>query len=129
MTKTWEKPRIAIIDDDISIREALTGFVQSLGCAPESFASAVDFVAANPGDRYACLIVDIQMPHMSGLELLDWLKRKGRSGRVVLMSSYASPQSRATALDSGALEFLEKPFDLGRLIDVLQLAIDEPDII
>ncbi len=116
---------IAVIDDDESMRLSLEGLVRSLGHAARGYASADAFLGAGDGARYACIICDITMPGMSGIELLRQLKANDIATPVILMTAFANDAVRARALQAGATCFLAKPFDAGRLIDCIARALGE----
>lgn len=114
---------IAVIDDDDSVRLSLDGLVRSLGYAVRTFASAEAFLAAGAGAGWACIVCDVNMPGMSGLDLQDRLKRSGVATPLILMTAYADTGTFLRAEQSGAACFLRKPFDAQRLIDCLHAAL------
>ncbi len=114
---------IAVIDDDESVRLSLDGLVRSLGYAARTFASAEAFLASGAGAGWACIVCDINMPGMSGLELQERLKRSGVATPLILMTAYADAGTLVRAEKAGAACFLRKPFDAQRLIDCLHDAM------
>ena len=114
---------ISIIDDDEAIREATQVFVQSLGYAVSTFASAEEFLRSDQIYDTSCLISDVQLPGMSGVELQDRLIADGRRIPVVFMTAFFEEGIRARALKSGAIGFLSKPFRDGCLITCLEKAL------
>jgi FixJ family two-component response regulator len=110
------KPVISIVDDDQSARAAMRGLVRSLGYTTAAFASAEDFLTSDQLDDTVCAIVDVHMPGMSGLELQGRLAADGRRIPVIVVTAYPSEDTRAFALEAGALGFLSKPCDEQRLI-------------
>jgi FixJ family two-component response regulator len=114
---------ISVIDDDESMRLSLEGLVRSLGYSVQSFACAEDFLAAGADGRSACVISDIKMPGMSGIDLLGRLKETGRTVPVILMTAFANDVARARATKAGAACFLSKPFDARSLIECLDQAL------
>ena len=114
---------ITVIDDDESMRLSLEGLVRSLGYSVQVFACAEDFLAAGGDARAACVISDIKMPGMSGIDLLDRLKETGRRVPVILMTAFANDAARTRATKAGAACFLSKPFDAQSLIDCLDQAL------
>jgi FixJ family two-component response regulator len=111
---------ISIVDDDDSMREALVGFVRSLGYEVRDFASAEDFLASNELGRFACAITDIQMPGMNGFELKRELSTHHDSLPVIMITARAEPGIEQKAMSSGATCFLCKPFEAEMLANCLQ---------
>jgi FixJ family two-component response regulator len=116
-------PTIAIVDDDRGIREALSGLVQSLGYQPMLFASAEDYLASANQSAVACMIVDVRMPGMSGIELQAWLNSQGARPPIIFLTSYLDEATRSRALEGGARHFLVKPVDDEVLISCLNAAL------
>jgi len=112
------RPLVCIVDDDVSFREALEGWIGSLGFATRSFGSAEAFLAADDQAAVHCLLLDIQMPGLSGLDLQDALAAAGRAIPTVFITSRIEPQNRARALEGGAIGFLSKPFDREALMSI-----------
>lgn len=115
-----DKPLIAVVDDDASMLEALQGLVRSLGFAAEAFASGQAFLSSPHLGRTACLIADVHMPAMSGLDLYDQLVASGQRLPTILITAYPNDQTRARALGAGVLCYLAKPFDEGDLLRCLR---------
>lgn len=104
-------PTIAIVDDDEGVRTSLSSLVRSLGHEVRTYGSAVAFLAdADAGDP-GCLITDMQMPRMTGAQLLDALAEAGRRFPVIVMTAYPSDTTRDRVLASGAFAYLVKPMD------------------
>jgi FixJ family two-component response regulator len=114
---------VAIIDDDVSVRTATTCLVRSLGYAAYSFASAEEFLRSPQLGETSCLIADVQMPKMSGLDLLDTLRAKGMDTPVIFITAFPQERFRSRALEGGAIGFLSKPFDGKELADCLTKAL------
>lgn len=105
-------PVIAIVDDDQSVRESLARLVRSVGCSVMVFGSAEAFLSADEGRSADCLILDIRMPGMSGLELQRELSTTDRRLPVVFITAHGSdPEVRARAMGAGALAYLLKPLN------------------
>jgi FixJ family two-component response regulator len=117
---------IAVIDDDISFREALAGLIKSLGYPTAAYASADEFLRAPPDPAPSCLVVDINMPGMSGFELHARLAASGPSAPVIFMTSALDDRTAARAMSAGAVGVLGKPFDREELIARLEQALDLP---
>jgi FixJ family two-component response regulator len=112
-------PLISIVDDDESAREALLGLVRALGFVGATFPSAADFLRSDEALQTACLIVDVQMPEMTGLELHHHLIASGRPVPTVMISAYPDETTRARALRAGVKRYLVKPFKPEDLLDCL----------
>ncbi len=114
---------VCIVDDDESIRESLDGFFRSLGLAVRSYPSAEAYLGRGAEEPPGCLIVDVAMPGMSGLDLQEELLRLGDGTPIVFVSAAASDTMRRRALDRGAISFLSKPFDEERLLAAVEEAM------
>lgn len=102
---------IAIIDDDESVRVATESLVRSFGFKTSVFASAEAFLASSRIQETRCVITDVQMPTMSGLELFDVLRTRGAAPPVIFITSFPEERVRRRAQEAGAAGFLAKPFD------------------
>ena len=111
---------ISIIDDDDVVREAVGILVESLGYATATFSSANDYLKSSCLAETSCVITDLNMPGMSGLDLQERLISDGYRTPVIFMTAYFDETVRARALDAGALGFLRKPFDDKALIACLE---------
>jgi FixJ family two-component response regulator len=114
---------ISIVDDDKSMRDATVGLVRSLGCRTAAFDSAEGFIASGRLNDTACLITDVQMPGLSGLELQDHLIAHGRALPVIFMTALEEEAVRVRALRAGAVGFFRKPFDADKLVECLDRAL------
>src|SRR6266536_1990884 len=114
---------IVIIDDDDSVRRARRRLLRSVGMDVEAFATAEDFLQANAPLVAACLVLDVHLPGLSGLELQQQLKTAGRSIPIVFITAYEDEQTCALALREGAIAFLQKPFEEQGLLDALARAL------
>jgi FixJ family two-component response regulator len=113
---------ISIIDDDALARDGIGALVESLGYNAITFTSAEHFLQSDVIAETTCLITDLQMPGLSGLELQETLRSQGYQTPVILITAYPNEQ-RQRALDNGAIGFLSKPFDDRSLIEYLTVAI------
>src|ERR1700719_5401202 len=104
-------PIISIVDDDEAVRLALRSLVRSLGYVSNVFASAEEFLQSSHLHETSCLISDIQMPGMNGIELQNRLKILDHSTPVIFVTAFPDERYRARALEAGAIGFLEKPFE------------------
>ena len=118
-----DTPLISIVDDDAWARSGLEDLISSLGYTARTFASSEQFVESGSINDTACLITDLNMPGLSGLELQRLLRSKGHHTPIIFVTGYPNDQDRARALDGGAVCFLAKPFDEQRLIDWLNIAM------
>jgi FixJ family two-component response regulator len=116
-------PEISIVDDDASVRAALGRLVRSLGYAAHAFASAEEFLSSAHIDTTSCLIADVQVPRMSGLELQDVLRSQDRRLPIIFITAFPEPNIRARALNGGGIGFLAKPIDGASLIKHIQMAV------
>jgi FixJ family two-component response regulator len=116
-------PMISIIDDDESVRDAVKGLVRSLGYTAATFSSAEEFLTSDRVDDTACLITDLQMPGMSGLELQRRLIARRFRLPIIFMTAFPEARARAQALAAGALCFLSKPLNDETLITCLGVAL------
>jgi FixJ family two-component response regulator len=114
---------ISIIDDDSSIREAVKRLIKSLGYVAATFASVEEFLKSGHLHDTACLITDVQMPGMSGVELQSHLLANGHRVPVIMVTGFPEEGVRARALEAGAFGFLSKPFSEDSLIACLNRAL------
>jgi FixJ family two-component response regulator len=119
-----ELPVISIIDDDESVRAATCTLVRSLGYIVHPFASAVEFLRSNYLHETSCVIADVRLPAMTGVELQAHLRAQGHCVPFIFITAFPVEISRARALKAGAICFLTKPFDGDVLIKCLESALD-----
>lgn len=116
---------VAVVDDDESIREALGSLLKSVGFRVSVFASAEEFLNKADDNMPDCLILDVRMPVMSGLELQQILNRKTGGGcPIVFISAHSEENAQEKALDAGAIGFILKPFNEDSLLEAVNLAIE-----
>src|SRR5262245_18686941 len=113
-------PLVAIVDDDELFRRSIERLVRSVGFRVKTFGSAEDFLDFEHLDRTACVILDIHLPGMNGLDLQRQLITRPRPMPIVFVSAYENAVIRANALHAGAIAFLTKPFDDSSLLDALK---------
>lgn len=116
-------PIVHVVDDDPDMRESLAFLMQSVGLLVQVYNSATEFLTLYRDDRPGCLLFDVRMPDMSGLELYEHLLAQGVRLPVIFMTAFADVPMAVRALKSGAVEFLEKPFHRQSLLDRVQRAI------
>ena len=116
-------PVIAIVDDDESFRQATISFIRSLGYSAAAFPSADAFLNSNAVENTDCLITDVQMPGMSGIELQSHLITQGYRVPIIFVTAFPETEARGRALRAGAIGFLGKPFGEQNLISCLDKAL------
>ena len=117
---------ISIIDDDRSVREAVKSLIRSLGYDAVTFASAEEYLGADRARDSECIITDVQMPGMTGIDLQDRLIADGYRRPIIFMSALSAVDAGADASRTAASRFLKKPFSDERLIDCLDRALKDP---
>lgn len=122
MTCLTESMPVYIVDDDESIRKALQRLLKSAGYQALTFASAEDFLDSISGRGEGCLILDIRLPGISGLDLQEQLFSRGGKYSVIFITARDNPQWLEKAKKSGAIAYLKKPFNEHALLDAIQLA-------
>jgi FixJ family two-component response regulator len=115
---------IAVIDDDESFRVALVESLSSLGYGSDGYASAEDYVRAIGGASFNCIVTDIHMPGMSGLDLMKYLAARGSTIPVVLITARSDSNLEAKAAGAGAACLLRKPFEIDDLIGCIEGAVN-----
>ena len=118
-----DEPLIAIIDDDESVRVAMGGMIESFGYAPVTFESANDFLKSDKLPDASCLILDVQMPGMSGLELHSELIASGRRIPTIFVTAFPDKRVRDRAMRAGGVCFLSKPFGRNDLLGCIESAL------
>jgi FixJ family two-component response regulator len=120
-----DKPKLlAIVDDDESVRSALEGLMKAAGLQTHAFPSAEDFLNSGLLHHTACLIADIRMPGMSGLELQEKLNAEHCRIPTIFITAHGDAKMRLQAMRGGAVEFLSKPFDDEILLDSIRAALE-----
>ena len=117
------KPLIAVVDDDPSIVKSLARLLGSSGYAVKTFGSPITFLDSFSDESPQCLVLDVQMPEMTGFELHDQLAIQGAYVPVIFMTAHATPQTRARACRNGCFGLLLKPFDNEALLRAIQKAM------
>jgi FixJ family two-component response regulator len=117
------KPLISIVDDDESVREATKGLMNSCGYTAATFDSAEAFLRSRQLYRTTCLIADVNMPGMSGLDLHRHLSGSGKPFPTILITAYPDDRIREGALNAGVICYLSKPFEESDLLSCLQNAL------
>jgi FixJ family two-component response regulator len=115
---------VAVVDDDDSMRIALEGLLKAVGFSARAFASAEEFLKSGQQHQISCLIADIRMPGMSGLELQAQLNAERCRIPIVFITAHGDAKMRLQALRAGAVEFLSKPFDEEVLLESVRAALE-----
>jgi len=115
---------VAILDDDELMRGALQGLLKAVGLPAQAFASAEEFLKSDERHQIACLIADIRMPGMSGLELQAKLNHERCRIPIIFITAHGDEKMRMQALRAGAVEFLAKPFDDEVLLESVHAALE-----
>jgi len=121
-----DQPTILVIDDDVSVRDAITGVVKSVGLRAETFESAHDFLRKSPPEGANCLVLDVRLPGMSGLDFQRKLIRLNIRIPIVFITGYGDIPMTVQAMKAGAVEFLTKPFRDQDLLDVRAAPVQSP---
>jgi len=115
---------IAIVDDDPSAREGLSSLIRSAGLRVEAFASAQEFLVRPGSDLPSCLVLDLQLPGLSGLDLQKRMPEVGLEIPIVFLTGHGDIPASVQAMKAGAVEFLTKPFDDEKLLQAIQEAVE-----
>ncbi|AYM82837.1 MULTISPECIES: response regulator transcription factor [Agrobacterium] len=119
-------PVIAVVDDDPAIREAMDDLIMSFGYECRLFVSAEQFLESKQQADIDCIVVDVKMPGLSGIELQSELNRRGNHPPMIFVTSYQDERTRNAALNGGALAFLGKPVNIVSLIGCLESVLARP---
>jgi FixJ family two-component response regulator len=126
MAEKKEAPAVVfIVDDDDAVRESLEFLMKSINQPAESYASAKDFLAAHHPDKPGCLLLDIRMPGMSGIELQEELKRREAHIPIIFITGHGDVPMAVKAIQAGAADFIQKPFRDQELIDRIREVLVE----
>jgi FixJ family two-component response regulator len=118
-------PLVVIVDDDDAIREALTDLLRSVGIEAKSYGSTRELLDAAPTDRPGCLILDVRLPGLSGLDLQAQLARSGSTRPIIFMTGHGDIPMSVRAMKAGAMDFLTKPFRDQDMLDAVAAAIEK----
>jgi len=122
--KMPEDTVVSIVDDDISVRRSTQRLLRSSGFRAEAFASAEEFLDSKSRAETACLILDLRMPGMNGLELQRRLSQNGHRVPIIFLSAQASEEDERSALSAGAIHFLRKPISKEALLNAIRDAVE-----
>ncbi|HVO77160.1 MAG TPA: response regulator [Candidatus Bathyarchaeia archaeon] len=116
---------VYVVDDDPSIRSLLIKLIRSIGLPVEAFSSSQEFLSSARPTGPACLVLDVRLPGVSGLELQDDLMRSGMEIPIIFITGFGSVSQSVRAMKAGAVDFLEKPFENQALLDAVNRALDK----
>ena len=122
---TEKQSVVCVVDDDPAVRDSLSWLLSSVDLDVETFSSAQEFIDAYDPDQQGCVLVDVRMPGMSGLELQEELSARGTNLPVIVITGHSDVQMAVRAMKAGAFDFIEKPLNDQALLDLVQKAIEE----
>ena len=125
---SWSAPTVFVIDDDANVRASVQGLLKAVGLRSESFGTAEEFLRDQEPDRPGCLVLDVSLPGVSGLELQRELADAGVCIPIIFLTGHGDIPMTVKAIKSGAVEFLTKPFDDQDLLNAIQVAFDRDRI-
>jgi FixJ family two-component response regulator len=126
--KSAAVPTVFIIDDDRGVRQAIHDLVESVGLRAESFGTGEEFLGKKHTERPSCLVLDVRLPQMSGLDFQRRLAESGRQIPIIFITAHGDIPMSVRALKSGAVEFLTKPFRNQDLLDAIQQALERDGV-
>jgi FixJ family two-component response regulator len=115
---------VFLVDDDVGLREAISSLIRSVGIPVEEFASAQEFLSSNRPDLPSCLVLDVRLPGLSGLDLQRELRASGESIPTIFITGHGDIPMSVRAMKAGAMEFLPKPFRDQDLLDAVRLGLE-----
>src|SRR5271155_1782469 len=119
-----EKPLVHVVDDDASMRSALEGLFDSVGLQTQTYATAEDFLSVNLSDRPGCIVLDVRLPDMNGLDFQGRLSQIGVGIPIVMMTGFGDIPMSVHAMKHGAVDFFSKPFRDQDMLDAVMAAIE-----
>lgn len=117
------EPVVHIIDDDEAARDSLSFLIDCAGIRVRTYPSAIAFLAAVPGMEHGCIVTDVRMPEMSGVELIERLKAIGVTDPVIVITGHADVPMAIQAMKAGVADFLEKPFSDDAILEAIRAAL------
>jgi FixJ family two-component response regulator len=118
------KAVVHVVDDDASMRSALEALFESVGLVTQTYAAAREFLAKGPADQLGCMVIDIRLPDMNGLDFQAHLAERGSRAPVVMMTGHGDISMSVRAMKHGAVDFLSKPFKDQDMLDAVMAAIE-----
>ena len=122
------KPIVFVVDDDISVRESLELLIRDQGWEPLLFESAQEFIARQPVPTPSCVVLDVNLPDLSGLDLQQQISGASSISPIVFVTGYADVPMTVRAMKAGAVEFLTKPFDEGTIREAIRSALHKSEM-
>ena len=122
-----DRPLLSVVDDDEMLRESLPDLLREFGFAARAFSSGQEFLSSDDLDETRCLILDVAMPGMSGLEVQEELKRRGQAIPVIFITGQKDEEIRKQAFSQGAVKFLYKPFSDSALLEAVNAALSRDE--
>ena len=122
------KPIVFVVDDDISVRESLELLIRDQGWAPLLFASARDFIARKSVSVPSCVVLDVNLPDLSGLDLQQQISGASSISPIIFVTGYADIPMSVRAMKAGAVEFLSKPFDEDTIVEAIRSALHKSEM-
>jgi FixJ family two-component response regulator len=119
------KPIVYVVDDDPSVRSLLKKLIQSVGLPVEAFASPQEFLSHPKPEEPACIVLDVRLPGLSGLELQERLVQSGIDIPIIFITGFGSVPQSVRAMKAGAIDFIEKPFENQTLLDAVNRALEK----
>ncbi len=124
-TMPEQESTVFVVDDDDAVRNSMRWLVESVGLPVETYASAREFLETHDPNRPGCLVLDVRMPGMSGLDLQEKLHEKGIVIPIIVVSGHGDVPTAVRAIKAGAVEFIEKPVNDQLLLDTIQRCIEK----
>jgi FixJ family two-component response regulator len=124
-----DKPTVYVIDDDVQMRDALHLLLTTAGLSARTFDSAEAFLASTADQPPLCIVLDVRLPGMSGLSLLEELGRRRQRSLVIIITGHGDVPMAVAAMKPGAFHFIEKPFDPQALLDSVEEALDHSNVL
>jgi two-component system response regulator FixJ len=116
-------PTVVVVDDDDQVRESLAALIQSMNMEVECFASGQEFLDCYSADRPGCIVLDLRMPQLSGLEVIDELASRNIQSPVIMISGHGDIPAAVSAMKAGAVDFFEKPYRGASLMESVRRAL------
>jgi two-component system response regulator FixJ len=117
-------PTVVVVDDDDQVRESLAALIQSMNLEVECFASGQEFLDGYSDDRPGCIVLDLRMPQLSGLDVIDELTSRNIQSPVIMISGHGDIPAAVSAMKAGAVDFFEKPYRGAALMESVRRALD-----
>jgi FixJ family two-component response regulator len=128
MSRSGPTPTVFVVDDDDDVRVSIAQLLRSAGLRAETFATAQEFLGRERGDEPSCLVLDLQLPRMDGLDVQREMARSGDSMPIIFITGHGDIPTTVKAMKSGAVEFLTKPFDDEYLLAAIRQALERDQV-